>query len=71
MNGASMKACKDCKFYRWRFLIPGMGKCVEPHNTEPNLVTGERKLVWDFASTVRFSKSGASCGPDAKWFQPR
>lgn len=60
-----MKFCKDCRFY-----IAGTHRCLDQcdKNASVDYVRGEEPRREDCAMS---RASSITCGPDAKWFEPR
>lgn len=61
-----MKLCKDCKWYRRKYSSSGFRY---DHGCTFDPVTGPSRYCTDSAYENRANV--ASCGPDAKWFEPK
>ena len=70
------KLCKDCKWYRkdWIehifFRNNGLDMCACP-NTTSDLVTGRKKRFCDMLRAHYWQDLDFSCGPDARFFEPK
>ena len=62
----AVKLCIDCKHQRWDLFGKAYYRCVSPLNGV-DLVTG--KLDKGFCDVNR--RFQHSCGPDARWFEPK
>ena len=64
-----MKLCKNCKHVGGKQMTHASAECRHPNNTEVSPVTGNMKLIWQFAASCR--AASYACGPDGNWFEPR
>jgi len=76
-----MKFCKDCKFFRKKWLQHGtFGKCYHPSSLDPysrigDILTGygnhQSHAEYRHASVMRESQVKGSCGKDAAHFEAK
>ena len=65
-----MILCKDCKWFRLRFMQSyRFGACNHPRNAAIDPTDGRIRRKYDYASTLRDSDS--DCAKPAFWFQAK
>ena len=68
---AAPKLCKDCLNY----IPDGSPDCASAHNSETNSpdyvngITPPSRPIWYSAQRCR--EDAKTCGPDAKWWEPK
>lgn len=74
MNNIKPPFCKDCKFCQKNWLINPFdpyefASCYSPNNLEVDLVSGKKKKLYKFCTTLRICNN--NCGPSGNWFESR
>ncbi len=64
-NIGTLKLCRDCRYQRDRYCLFFGGKLYT------DIVTGEQGVDRQFCSTERENNRQDSCGPEAKYFEPK
>lgn len=63
-----MKFCKDCKWFKRRFLMPAdFGRCNAPQNVRDNMMGFGAKREYDFAENAK----KYACRAEGLWWEPK
>jgi hypothetical protein len=71
-----IKLCQDCEWHKEK-LYGNNGEyddCVCPKNLTDNstcFVTGKLSYMWSTCCSCREMNHEDSCGPEARWFEPK